>query len=125
MTPQEINIAIAEFEGHTNIREVNTVNDDGAYPVLVSDQTTGTIRTPTSHYDSHNIPNYYEDLNAIHRACSKLNQKLKLDFMEHLSWILDSEIVHNSISSTIFTFVQSPASRRCEALLKTIGKWKD
>jgi hypothetical protein len=75
-------------------------------------------------------PDYLKDLNACHEFESKLNNSIDGDkYIRNLLRICRSLIVKNDSlimnSWTAFSIVNSTASQRCEAFLRTIGKWED
>ena len=62
------------------------------------------------------IPNYYGDLNACHDAEMSMGEYKRGKFWEVLCEIMnfqDKEMIH------------ATAPQRCEAFLKTIGKWRE
>ena len=106
MTDEQINIAIAESLGWTNCR-------------LVIKGAGGGTRYPTAHgmppnrkYES-SCPNYTSDLNAIHEAEALI---IKLG---HRAIRTYEDLLQKQIANIIF----ATARQRCEAYLKTIGKW--
>ena len=87
MTPEQQRIAIAEACGEDN---------DSIYRDL--------------------IPDYLNDLNAMHEAEKTLTDKAHEEFRLNLYDLIrdDSRLI-----------VSSTASQRAEAFLRTIGKWKE
>ena len=116
MTPAEINRAIAESRGwkwfdHPDVREITktwTLQDKW-------------IQTPTGELVfPHNVTDCYNDLNAIQEAVmslsrdgarSKYNQILMDSLEPTEAFILDRVI-------------NATPPQRCEAYLRTIGKWR-
>jgi|LakMenE18May11ns_1017448.scaffolds.fasta_scaffold9133820_2 hypothetical protein len=96
MTDQQINIAIAESLGWTNINH-GTVQY--------------TARMPNGKWDI--IPNYTADLNT----CHELEKALNTDDAHSYYWRLERELGWEYASAT--------ARQRCEAYLRTIEKWKE
>jgi len=103
MTPEEINIAIAESCGW-----------DARW----------------AHYG--NSPNYYKDLNAIHGVVRQLGPDTKFSAISVLAdlvgaWINRPEVVENEevekAKQAVKIALATPALW-CEAYLKAIGKWK-
>jgi hypothetical protein len=75
--------------------------------------------------DPFEIPDCYGDLNAIHQATLQLcnNEGLRVRFFIELGDISRGLAVSENDDS--FWFVTSPASDRCEALLKTLELWEE
>ena len=106
MTEQEQRIAIAEFCGwkHCTIyRDENQV--DGYSPEGVWSK----------------VPNYLHDLNAMREALRKLDNFQRVRF-----WIIiwDMTTVEHETCAKFQTLILG-AEKWAEALLKTIGKWKE
>lgn len=82
MTPNERNIAIAEWRGWTQIENTNTISIDGiwrGYPpenAIVGKKEL--------------IPRYYDDLNAIYGAVNKLGSKMGEYICHLLGWPVDA-----------------------------------
>lgn len=110
MTPAEQNRAIAEWMGWTKIHTGYPM--DGVKP-----GSAGALR--------HLIPNFHGDLNACYEAVAKLEFKQLIRFSDHLkNMIEDRDFVNSAVDARYMT-VNSPADRRCEALLRTLGLWKE
>lgn len=73
--------------------------------------------------DLSNLPDYTNDLNAIHKVEIKWRQnKTDAELLKHIN-ILD-EICRchpNQVGDAAF----ATAEQRCEAVIKVIGKWKN
>jgi len=109
MTDQQINIAIAESLGWTNINH-GTVQY--------------TARMPNGKWDI--IPNYTSDLNACHECVKTLTDAQRTTYREHLSKIWTRD--YNSRCGLFPRHddsVNATARQRCEAYLRTIEKWKE
>ena len=97
MTPEQINIAIAEACGW---KPHYSMDGFGEHPVYAP-------------HHMQRLPNYTTDLNAMHEAekseavCRKL-----FDYCTLLQSITGGEL-----------FFHATAAQRAEAFLKTIGKW--
>ncbi len=120
MTPEAQRTAIAGACWHTGIKQIRTINDDGAYTVLASDQTA----SGWTGYDAQEIPDYLNDLNAIHDA-EKVLTPVQLGF--YLG-TLANMFPYSGMESWSFGFARSihaTAAQRAEAFLRTIGKWDD
>jgi len=96
MTPEEINMAMAEGSGWC---------EPWAYPGI--------------------IPNYYRDLNAAHEVrmwAISGDLKLRVDHQNHLRAIVSRR---TGKAASDYELLDSEASEQCEAILRTLGKWKD
>ena len=106
MTPEQQRIAIAEACGLTNVAPmiVKNVKHEG------DDITVGIWS------DDGWVPQYLNDLNAMHEAEKTLTDKAHEEFRLNLYDLIrdDSRLI-----------VSSTASQRAEAFLRTIGKWKE
>jgi hypothetical protein len=71
----------------------------------------------------HDIPNYLNDLNAMHKAEKVLTKNKSMEYAFRLadSWILNGE---DKQPDLVRGFCAT-AVERAEAFLKTIGKWED
>lgn len=113
MTPEQQRIAIAEWMGvkPTQARKL----EDGKTVLIYLE-------------DGKWLPDYLNDLNAMHEAEKKLDYKQRVIFINFLAVALVRE--HKPKLSNMTTCIHveschSTASQRAEALLKTIGKWKE
>lgn len=98
MTVEEQNIAIAEFCGWRDIQ-----------------------------YNSHVIPDYLHDLNAIHEAESCLDIGTGNVPGSHY-WnyqVALSTVTKAKNQGGPLAIIRATAALRAEALLKTIGRWKE
>lgn len=66
------------------------------------------------------VPAYLKDLNAMHQV----EKKAPNEYWSELAKVTDSWI-HSNISLMIERVAHATAAQRAEALLRTIGKWKD
>lgn len=98
MTDEQINAAIAEACGWTN---VNATHRSGKSP-------------DADYVGSEFIPNYCNDLNAMHEAEGTLNK-------DQL-WQMAREIEKNWEDQWYF---RATAHQRAEAFLRTLGKWEE
>jgi hypothetical protein len=76
------------------------------------------------------LPNYLNDLNAMHDAEEVLIELQKERFVHWLNRLHPSADIHYSeieitIRLEVFSLVHATASQRAEAFLRTIGKWKE
>jgi hypothetical protein len=103
MTNEQINIAIAEACGWQFVTYKETFakppNGDWQY--------------------KDKIPDYCNDLNAMHEAWLSLSDKDK--------FVCDKELMRVLVASKDgpYWMTNSTAKQRAEAFLKAIGKWKD
>jgi hypothetical protein len=83
------------------------------------------------------LPDYLNDLNAMHEAEKKLSGEQLAMFALWTAWIRDGsekgkepdeswfeEYIHEPWQFA-FCLINTPAQYRAEALLRTIGKWED
>lgn len=115
MSPEEKRIAIAGWMGWKDLSYSTNwlTRPDG------SKQFYHTIQTSWEEF----VPDYVNDLNAIHEAESKLMEgrsscKLFWDYCEYLREIVPADFGTDTV-------IHATAAQRCEALLKTLGLWKD
>lgn len=128
MKPEEINVAIAEAVG-TVREELGIKYPDGCFSFGNSEEYT---RQKCANYQSRGMAcelvtrkvsdeDYYEDLNAIHGAVQKLNINQLSDYLDHLDKVCVP--VHICPTTHSLAVIEATAPQRCEALLKTLGKW--
>jgi hypothetical protein len=118
MTPDEINRAIAESVGWIVREEWQNcmIRPDGRKIFF----------NPLSDEDP--LPNYHGDLNAIHGAVAEsFTSNESLDaFAENLAVVIFGSYPDALLRySDAAMMVNATAPQRCEAYLKTIGKWRD
>lgn len=125
MTNEQINIAIAESLGW----KVRWQNKGGA-PAL-ENKPAGhcwAVWTNTngcgldSNYDPIFPPNYTADLNACHEFEKTLDDDLDLDYSGNLESVTGTRWGANN-SYDMSKYRSATACQRCEAYLRTIGKW--
>lgn len=117
MSPEAQRIAIAEACGHTNIIRRETCNDHGLSFDLTSDESYG-------YNDA--IPDYINDLNAMHEA----EMTLSRDQLEEYGTLLrgpndETVSLWSPEHKEIAAVAMATAEQRAEAFLRTIGKWQD
>lgn len=134
MTNEQINIAIAESLGiEPTLVEWWAWKDDGdggricmSSPIKdhvekwLADNPVyakGFIAKPFYRY-----PNYTADLNACHEFEKTLDDDLDLDYSENLESVTGSRWGANN-SYDMSKYRSATACQRCEAYLRTIGKW--
>jgi hypothetical protein len=104
MTKEQINIAIAEACGWT-----------GFNPDNIPDCLQYTARSPSGKWGL--IPDYLNDLNAMHEAEKVLGEIYSIKSCEYDDW-LQSIIEHDQKW-------RATARQRAEAFLKNINKWEE
>jgi hypothetical protein len=72
-----------------------------------------------------NIPNFLNDLNAMHEAEKLLSEKQQVWYLQKLTQARLREGVGGMIACMIDKTTFATALQRAEALLRTIGKWKE
>ena len=113
MTPEEQRIAIAEACGWTQI-EPCTCRDGVSR---------GYGPTPVAH--KKHLPDCLNDLNAMHCAEEMLTQDQMIDYSRHVGKLVTIHLPASRAAWMDFKLINSTASQRAEAFLKTIGKWKE
>ena len=145
MTNQEINIAIAEAcglrlfvlhkplhdpfgyyrenaNGYTNDIEKAwrvTAEIAAKYVNGREDQPDRVIAEPAP------VPNYCNDLNAMHEAEKTLNEKEAMFYLHRLFQKRLKDGSTGTIACIMDNSVFATAPQRAEAFLSTLGKWKD
>lgn len=119
MTPEAQRIAIAEACGWTGI----IVSYSGALMGFAPFN---------PEYDEQQwqaVPNYPEDLNAMHEAEKVISEKgesLRRCYMDNLCVSANGPLSEMDGSyQEIWAMCHATAAQRAEAFLRTIGKWKD
>lgn len=121
MTPEEQRIALAEWDGWVEVYA----------PVdWMLGELTGiyTFPHPTDpekikYYVSRKpVPDYLNDLNAVHLLEKKLPDKHKRSYAFILAQVLDTTPTVDLDDQ--FLNIHATSAQRCEALLKTLNLWK-
>lgn len=119
MTNEEINIAIAEACGWTDI--THTAPDRGyMQPRLIGLDKKDGIRKILS--------NYCDDLNAMREAELTLTAENKLKYASYLAQIFNSSYKKawwDLNAKEAFEIVNATARQKAEAFLKTLNKWEE
>lgn len=114
MTEQEQRIAIAEFCGWENIRQVGTFTG----PTVTVGDVPGLAQEITKE-----LPDYTHSLDAIREAELKMSGD---EWRIYLGFLTESRTIPRLMSMDEFHACwNSNAARRAKAMLRTIGKWKD
>jgi hypothetical protein len=105
MTDEQINVAIAEACGWTQI-EQHPPDDTlyGQHPSCTDE---------VNKYYEYPIPNYCNDLNAMHEAEEMITGVIWRDYFERLQR-------YGKASG-----IRATARQRAEAFLRTLGKWEE
>lgn len=69
------------------------------------------------------LPDYLNDLNAMHEAEKVLNPEQQINYASRLARYFKDNSTHGSDFLTDFDLLHATAAQRAEAFLKTIGKW--
>jgi hypothetical protein len=114
MKPEKQRIAIAEACGWTR------QSDDSMW-----------FNDPTNSFQAHeqDVPDYLNNLNAIHKAEKVMGYDDRLNYPAQLFDVVcrtsgEWQKVFNKIHPDAWA-LQATASQRAEAFLKTIGKWEE
>ena len=103
MNPEQQRIAIAEACGWTDVRFIGRGDD------------TICVGKPKVRPGGINVPDYLNDLNALHDAEKVLtNEQLEVY----------CNILHKP-NHGVYWAIHATASQRAEAFLRTIGKWEE
>ena len=114
MNPEQQRIAIAEACGWTKLHQ----------PIPSIDNLHGI--TPNGNKSIYvPVPDYLNDLNAMHEAEKILNEKQAVWYLQKLTQVRFKAGVSGMIGCMIDKTVFATASQRAEAFLRTIGKWKE
>lgn len=119
MTPEEQRIALAEWAGWKYSPSANSS--------IKHEATMAWYRPGNSPWHLEQLPDYLNDLNAVHELEKKLDYEMRYNYAEVLSSVvLDrSELVWWDLAShETFDVSHATAAQRCEALLKTLNLWK-
>lgn len=120
MTPEQINIAIAEFCGWEMELCVSPLDKTTSLRLW---------KSPSHLRLQASIPNYYGDLNAIHEAEIHIIKTGQWENYKTWLWM-----VHTKSTSLVEAVtkeirgddvIHADAPQRCEALLRTTGKWEE
>lgn len=109
MTNEQINISIAETCGWNSIREQDY---DHGYSGFDDVRQMWVGLNPDSD-EFEQIPDYCNDLNAMHEAEKMLNKEQWVAYGRELSRL------------GVFPMVHATAAQRAEAFLRTLGKWEE
>ena len=115
MSNDQIDTAIAEFRGWTEIKTVGSGRLYGYRPNSYGQAFRFTA-----------VPQYHKCLNACNEAEQFTWAKewlFREDFVDYLARIINQ--VHGYRNQAAFDLLDATAMQRAEALLRTIGKWQE
>jgi len=121
MTKDQQRIAIAEWYGFENIKEEKT-GLWGWIDVMTAER----LNWQASYYqESHDlaycrVPNFPDDLNAMHEAEKRLNEKQQVWYLQRLSQVRLRQGEAGMIACMIDRLAFATASQRSEALCRTL-----
>lgn len=114
MTDQEINIAIAEACGWTYVNKYGGRTKHATWAKWK-------VRNPEENQNSHDLPNFCNDLNAMHEAEKTLTLDQRRLYWQHLYRITEK----GRMAEPGWLTATASARLRAEAFLRTLGKWKE
>ena len=122
MTPEAQRIAIAEECGWKNHNhpDVMQLKQGWTMPEKWCMDPKGVLR-----FNHDKMPDYLNDLNAMHDAEKVLTQDQLIDYSRHLGKLVTIHLPASRAAWMDFKLINSTASQRAEAFLRTIGKWKE
>ena len=126
MTPEAQRIAIAEACGW--IREYADVptwdNSVNSYKGGYEPVRTMLFRRKEKCFRAENLPDYLNDLNAMHGAEKMLTDEQDLEYSESLEQVIGARFNSNN-GEDMRRLRSATAPQRAEAFLRTLGKWED
>lgn len=116
MTPDQIDTAIAEWIGWTEIHHVEESRRlYGMRP-----------KSEDWKYRLEAVPQFHRCLNAMHEAEQftwAQEWLFREDFVDYLARIINP--IHGYRNQAAFDLLDATAAQRAEALLRTVSKWKE
>lgn len=76
-----------------------------------------------AYYGGLSIPDYCNDLNAMHEAEQTLSERDLCDYMSQLTLLAPNHWWHDCAADEMVMFVCAPAAQRAEAFLKALKLW--
>lgn len=70
------------------------------------------------------IPDYLNDLNAMHKVCETLTEQQEMAFRDQLHAITRRDY-ESGVRSRILSTINATAAQRAEAFLITLNLWKE
>jgi hypothetical protein len=117
MSPEAQRIAIAEACGWTECYPA-TKTPHGFFDAY------GRKKLPCGSRKDERLPDYLNDLNAMHEAEDNLLGMNKAEFAVKLCRIVGRDWP-NGIAGGSFAHIHATAAQRAEAFLCTLGKWEE
>lgn len=114
MNENEQRIAIAEFCGWTDVFDFGPCHDKYGRSGLWGTDPVSKVSCP--------VPDYLHDLNAMHEAEEHLHGREQLEAWNDNFYVTPRNLTSDDIGDWPG---HSNAAQRAEALLRTIGKWKE
>lgn len=119
MTPEEQRIALAEWAGWKYSPDANSSIKHEAIMAW--------YRPGNSPWQLEQLPDYLNDLNAVHELEEKLTAEQQFEYVYALNEALGLVPLDSPASyreAVLWVFTHSTSAQRCEALLKTLNLWK-
>jgi hypothetical protein len=122
MTPEEQRIAIAEACGWTFIPSHDVQTNDT--PRTVPERWELGDQEAVA-FDVTMLPDYLNDLNAMHEAEKILTYEQRETFVAELANTAQMKRTKATINSDYFIVTHATAAQRAEAFLRVLDLWKD
>ncbi len=130
MNAERQRIVIAELRGwtlcqprasHTGLPWISGMNPKPDEILLVVECGTGIARKPNeSDYGFETLPDYLNDLNACHEFEESLTS---VQYWQFIEWLRNLVCIRRV--PYVADRASATAAQRCEAFLRTVGKWED
>lgn len=128
MTPQQQRIALAEWAGWTFIHGESELDPDkDRIGYLAGNPPDSGRSAPYPQMYKDEVPDYLSDLNAVHELVSKLSDSQydgEDGFTATLAFVTQGKDAPE-LGWKFRPMQEATAAQRCEALLRTLGLWKD
>ena len=126
MSPEKQRIAIAEACGWLNphcdrslAEKLHTNPPSGWVGISPTTQTLDHGKDESKDYNYWTLPDYLNDLNAMHEAEKVLTPDLHGHYFAHLRRFTDAP------HAEFFVVIHATAAQRAEAFLRTLGLWEE
>lgn len=119
MTPEDQRIALAEIEGYIHYGCTGCAHT----PCLCK----GYLTPAPDHDLVYDLPDYLNDLNAVHKVEIWLSRNPNGDGGSRLPWYRHhlEEVCDRTGGKLTCVPVHAAASQRCEAILRALNKWEE
>jgi hypothetical protein len=117
MSDEQINIAIAEACGWTKCEHVASINLTKGIPPANNPPKYGTYENGMAQ-----LPDYLNDLNAMHSAEKALTEHQWDEYERVLRLVCDGCSYYEGAGKEL---LNATAAQRAEAFLRTLGKWEE